>query len=462
MNKTDRFFKNIKGKRVCFVGIGTSNLPLIELFSEKGALVSACDKQDYKSLGENAVRAEKAGAKLILGDDYLNNIDCDILFRSPGTPFYRPELEKLKQKGVVVTSEMEVFFDLCPCKIIAVTGSDGKTTTTTVISELLKAEGKNVHLGGNIGTPLLPVIESIKEDDCAVVELSSFQLISMRQSPDIAVVTNLAPNHLDIHKDMDEYVDSKRNIVLHQNAFSKAVLNLDNNISDSFSKDVRGKLAKFSAKAKVENGAYLNNNKIIYNDYGKETEVIDIKDIKIPGMHNVENYMAAICAVWGIVSVENIVKVAKNFGGVEHRAEFVREFNGVKYYNDSIASSPTRTAIGTLSLYDKKIIIIAGGYDKHIPYEPLGPVICDKVKTLILLGDTAPKIEKAVKESDNYGENNPVIINVNNMEEAVKAARENAVEGDIVSLSPASASFGLYKNFAQRGNHFKEIVNGLK
>ncbi len=461
MNKTEKFFESIKGKRVCFVGIGTSNLPLIELFAEKGAVVSACDRQTYEALGENAVRAEKAGAELILGSDYLKRIDTDILFRSPGTPFYLPELEALKKKGVIVTSEMEVFFDLCPCKIIAVTGSDGKTTTTTVISEFLKAEGKTVHLGGNIGTPLLPFIEQINDDDYAVVELSSFQLISMRKSPEIAVVTNLAPNHLDIHKDMDEYVDSKKNIILHQNAFSKAVLNLDNKIADDFSSSVRGMLAKFSRKNKVENGAYLENDKIIYNDYGKSTEVIDIKDIKIPGMHNVENYLAAISAVWGIVSVENIVKVAENFGGVEHRAEFVREVDGVKYYNDSIASSPTRTAIGTLSLYDEKIIIIAGGYDKHIPYEPLGPVICDKVKTLILMGDTAPKIEEAVKNSPQYSEGNPVIINVNNMEEAVKAARENAKEGDIVSLSPASASFGLYKNFMQRGNHFKDIVNNL-
>lgn len=462
MNKTDKFFESIKGKKVCFVGIGTSNLPLIELFAEKGAVVSACDRQNYEALGDNAVRAEKAGAKLILGDDYLKRIDTEILFRSPGTPFYLPELEALKKKGVIVTSEMEVFFDLCPCKIIAVTGSDGKTTTTTVISEFLKAEGKTVHLGGNIGTPLLPIIESINEDDYAVVELSSFQLISMRKSPEIAVVTNLAPNHLDIHKDMDEYVESKKNIILHQNAFSKAVLNLDNDISDSFSSDVRGQLIKFSRKKNVENGAYLDGDNIVYNDYGKLTEIMNYKDIKIPGMHNVENYLAAISAVWGIVSVENIVKVAESFGGVEHRAEFVRELDGVKYYNDSIASSPTRTAIGTLSLYEKKIIIIAGGYDKHIPYEPLGPVICKKVKVLILMGDTAPKIEKAVKESPEYSENTPVIINVNNMEEAVNAARKNAKKGDIVSLSPASASFGLYKNFMQRGNHFKDIVNNLK
>lgn len=462
MNKVESFFNNIKGKKVCFVGIGTSNLPLIEMFSQKGAIVSACDRQSYEALGENAVRAEKAGAKLILGDNYLENLDTEILFRSPGTPFYRPELEALKQKGVAVTSEMEVFFDLCPCKIIAVTGSDGKTTTTTIISELLKAEGKTVHLGGNIGTPLLPIIEQINPEDYAVVELSSFQLISMRKSPDIAVVTNLAPNHLDIHKDMQEYIDSKKNIILHQNAFSKSVLNLDNDIADSFSADVRGQLCKFSRKEKVKNGAYLDGDMIVYNDYGKITEVMSYKDIKIPGMHNVENYMAAISAVWGIVSLNTIVEVAKTFGGVEHRAEFVRELDGVEYYNDSIASSPTRTAMGTLSLYDEKIIVIAGGYDKHIPYEPLGPVICDKVKVLVLLGDTAPKIEDAVKNSPNYSENNPLIINVTNMEDAVREARAHAQKGDKISLSPASASFGLYKNFVERGNHFKSIVNNLK
>lgn len=459
--KVKMFFDSLRGKKVTFCGIGTSNLPLIELFAKNSADVYACDKKSYEQLGENAKIAEKAGAKLILGDDYLKNLDTDILFRSPGTPFYKEELEEMKSRGVVVTSEMEVFFDLCPCKIIAVTGSDGKTTTTTIISEMLKAAGFNVHLGGNIGKPLLPEIESIGPEDFAVVELSSFQLISMRKSPDIAVVTNLAPNHLDIHKDMQEYVDAKKNIILHQNAFSKAVLNLDNDIANSFDKDVRGQVSKFSRRNTVKNGAYLNGTTIVYSDYGRETSVMDIKDIKIPGMHNVENYLAAVTALWGIVTPEIMKKVAQEFSGVAHRAEFVRELDGVKYYNDSIASSPTRTALGTLSLYDEKIIIIAGGYDKHIPYEPLGPVICKKVKTLILLGDTAEKIKKAVTECGEYSENNPKIIMVNNMEEAVNEARENAVKGDIVSLSPASASFGLYKNFEERGNHFKDLVNSL-
>ena len=463
MNTTTKaFFDSMKGKTVAFIGIGTSNLPLIKQFADKGAKVLACDRKDFASLGDNGVKAKEYGAELILGDDYLQNIQADIVFRSPGTPFYKEELCRLRENGTVLTSEMEVFFDLCPCNTIAVTGSDGKTTTTTIISEMLKAAGKTVHLGGNIGKPLLPEIENILPDDWAVVELSSFQLISMRKSPDIAVVTNLAPNHLDIHKDMQEYIDAKKNIVLHQNAFSKAVLNLDNEIADSFSESVRGQLAKFTVKEPLFNGAYLDGTKIIYSDFGKTTEVMDYRDIKIPGMHNVENYLAAISAVWGIVDVDTIVSVAKTFGGVAHRAEFVREFKGVKYYNDSIASSPTRTALGTLSLYQEKIIIIAGGYDKHIPYEPLGPVINDKVKVLILLGATAPKIEAAVKGAENYSADAITIINVTNMEDAVAAAAENAKEGDIVSLSPASASFGLYRNFEERGNHFKAIVNGLE
>lgn len=458
----NKFFDSIKGKKVTFIGIGTSNLPLIKLFIEKGAKVTACDKKNFEDLGQNGIKAKEYGAELLLGENYLSDIDADIVFRSPGTPFYKDELVALRNKGVVLTSEMEVFFDLCPCKIIAVTGSDGKTTTTTIISEFLKAAGLNVHLGGNIGKPLLPEIESVNDDDFAVVELSSFQLISMRKSPDIAVVTNLAPNHLDIHKDMQEYIDSKKNIILHQNAFSKAVLNLDNEITNGFSDSVRGQLAKFSVKENIANGAFLAGDTICYNDYGKITRIMNIHDIKIPGMHNVENYLAAISAVWGLVDVETMVAVAKTFGGVAHRAEFVREVDGVKYYNDSIASSPTRTALGTLSLYKQKICIIAGGYDKHIPYEPLGPVINDKVKLLVLLGDTAPKIEKAVKEASNYNADEIEIINVTNMEEAVAVAREHSTKGDIVSLSPASASFGLYKNFEERGNHFKSIVNALK
>lgn len=461
--RIENFFKSMNGKKIAFCGIGTSNLPLIELFIKYGASVTACDRRTREQQGDSADVAQKAGAKLSLGDDYLKNLDVDIVFRTPGMRYYMDELVEMRNRGVVVTSEMEVFFDLCPCKIYAITGSDGKTTTTSIIAQMLQAQGKTVHLGGNIGKPLLPEIESIGYDDAAVVELSSFQLISMRKGPDVAVVTNLAPNHLDIHKDMQEYIDAKKNLVIHQGAFSRVVLNKDNEITNGFEPECRGRVLKFSRKSQLNNGAYLDeNNNIVFADNGKKTVVMNIADIKIPGMHNVENYMAAISAVWGEVSVENIVNVAKTFAGVEHRAEFVREFEGVKYYNDSIASSPTRTALGTLSLYDFKIILIAGGYDKKIPYDGLGPVICDKVKYLILMGATAPKIKAAVLNADNYSDGNPTIIEVSNMEEAVAKAREVAKPGDLVSMSPASASFDLYKNFDQRGKHFKSIVNGLK
>ena len=456
------FLEGLNGKTIALCGIGGSNLPLIQLFNRYGAVVLACDKRERDVLGENACLAEQAGAALRLGEGYLNNLHADILFRTPGMRFYMEELTAARQQGTAVTSEMEVFFDLCPCPIIAVTGSDGKTTTTTIISEMLKAQGYAVHLGGNIGRPLLPDIESIQPTDVAVVELSSFQLISMRKSPAIAVVTNLAPNHLDIHKDMQEYINAKRNIVLHQNAFGKAVLNLDNEIARSFASDTRGQTAYFSRQQKPSNGAYCSQGgKIVMNDYGHETFIMDACDIKIPGLHNIENYLAAITAVWGMVSVETIRQVAMTFGGVEHRAELVRELHGVKYYNDAIGTSPTRTIKGTLSLYDRKIILIAGGYYKHLSYDEMGAIIPDKVKVLILFGATADKIETATRAAAAYREGCPLILRVNSMEEAVQAAQAHAVAGDIVSMSPASASFDLYKNFAEKGQHFKRLVNEL-
>ena len=461
-NRIYDFLTSLKGKKIALIGIGRSNLPLISLFSSYGAKVTACDRRSYEELGEFATLAENNGATLSLGEGYLDNTDADIVLRTPGMKYYLDTLVNMRKNGVVVTSEMELFFDLCPCKIIAVTGSDGKTTTTTIISEILKKAGKTVHLGGNIGKPLLPEIEKIEPTDIAVVELSSFQLISMRKSPDVAIVTNIEPNHLDIHKDMQEYVDSKKNVIMHQNAFSKAVLNLDNALSNSFSEDVRGELRKFSRKQEVFNGCYLDGDKIIYSEFGSKTEIMSIKDIKIPGMHNVENFMTAISAVWGLVDVDDIVYVAKTFCGVAHRAEFVRELDGVRYYNDSIASSPTRTACGTLSLYDEKILLICGGYDKNLDYSDLGNIICKKVKHLILLGATADKIETAVNNSPYFECCGINIVRVSSMQEAVEKSRELAVDGDIVSMSPASASFDMYKDFEQRGNHFKQLVNELK
>ena len=456
-----QFFQQISGKRIAMCGIGVSNTPLIEKFLKMGARVVACDRRSREQIGPLADTLESQGAELRLGSDYLENLEVDMIFRTPGMQFDLPELKKARANGIAVTSEMEVFFDLCPATIFAITGSDGKTTTTTLVSEMLKAEGKNVFVGGNIGTPLLPEIENITEDDFVVVELSSFQLISMRKGPDVAVVTNVAPNHLDVHKDMDEYVGAKKNILLHQNAFSRTVLNIDNDITKGFSDDVRGQKMYFSMKQPVKNGAWLSEDGYLNLSYrGISVPLLHKDDIAIVGDHNVENYLAAISAVWGYVGADSIVKVAHDFKGVEHRIEFVREVEGVKYYNDSIASSPTRT-IACLKAFKEKIILLAGGYDKHIPFEPMAPYVVDKVKLLLLNGPTADKIEAAVKADPNYTVGNPKIVRVKNFEEAVMVAHEMAAPGDTVALSPACASFDAYPNFVARGKHFKELVEKL-
>lgn len=455
-----QFFETLNGKKIAMCGIGVSNTPLILSFLEKGARVIACDRRTRQQIGENADKLEAAGAELKLGDNYLEDLEVDVIFRTPGMSFNLPELESARKKGIAVTSEMEVFFDLCPATVFAVTGSDGKTTTTTLIAKMLEADGKTVHVGGNIGKPLLPEIENIKAEDYVVVELSSFQLISMRKSPDVAVVTNVAPNHLDVHKDMDEYVEAKKNVLLHQNAFSRTVLNRDNDITEDFRKYVRGQSLGFSMERRLNNGAWLDESGILHMAYrGIDVPVIDRKDIAIIGDHNVANYLAAITAVWGYVGVDSIVKVAREFGGVEHRNELVRELGGVKYYNDSIASSPTRTIAG-LKSFDRKVILIAGGYDKHIPFEPLMPHIVERVKLLYLCGATADKIEQCLRNYSGF-DGSPEIVRVNNIEEAVKRAHDIAESGDIVTLSPACASFDAYPNFVARGNHFKEVVNKL-
>lgn len=462
-DKLNSFYKSLHNKKVSFIGLGRSHRELLPMFASKGAIVTLRDKRTREQIGEEADKLEALGIKLTLGENYLENLcEEDIILRTPGMNYFTPALQQARESGAFVTSEMELFFDLCPCKIYAVTGSDGKTTTTTVISEFLKAQGFSVFLGGNIGFPLLPRIEQIGPDDRAVVELSSFQLISMRKSPDVAVITNVAPNHLDVHKDMQEYIDAKRNIYLHQGGISRTVINADNEITASFLPEIRGEAMQFSRRITPALGCYLaEDGTLAMNDRHSVTPVLHMDEIRIPGIHNVENYLAAISAVWGEVSKENIVSVAKNFGGVEHRIEFVRELDGVTWYNDSIASSPTRTIAG-LNSFKQKLILIAGGYDKKIPFEPLAPKIIEKVKVLILMGVTAPKIEAAVTACKGYDPDKLTILHVSSMQEAVQKAREVAEKGDIVSLSPACASFDLYPDFEARGRHFKELVNALQ
>ena len=446
----EQYFESLKGKRIAVFGLGVSNRPLVRLLLEFGCDVTGCDKTPRENLEEEVLELERMGCKLSVGEHYLDNLEADIVFRTPGMHPGIPALENLRAKGAEVTSEMEVFFEVCPCTILAITGSDGKTTTTTLVSEILKAAGKKVWVGGNIGTPLLPRVREMQESDCCVVELSSFQLMDMKRSPHIAVVTNLAPNHLDVHKDMEEYVEAKKNIFNFQNADNILVINGDNAITAPFVNAGTTKAFSYQGKdaeVKLEGDIITR----------RGVAVLDKKDILLPGEHNVENYMAAIAAVEGLVEDEVIRQVAKTFGGVEHRIELVRIKDGVRYYNDSIASSPSRTIAGLRS-FPEKVILIAGGYDKHIPYDVLGPEICAHVKKLFLCGATAPQIRAAVEAC--VGEK-PEMVDCGKFESAVKAAAAAAESGDVVLMSPASASFDEFKNFMVRGNFFKKLIMEL-
>ena len=456
--------KLIQGKRVAFIGAGVSHKRCIEQFVELGAQVTLCDqKKSIEDFGDYADTLRRLNVALSLGEHYTDGFaGQDIIMRTPGYEYFKPELQAAKAAGAMVTSEVELFFEFCPCEIVAVTGSDGKTTTTTLISKMFEAAGRKVFLGGNIGAALLPQLADVTPDAVAVVELSSFQLISMRRSPKVAVVTNVTPNHLDHHKDMQEYIDAKRNILLWQVPPCRAVLGYENDITRAMQSDCKGEQVWFTRLHETDRGAFLraSDDTLCYAENGVVTPVLPRAEIKLRGLHNVENLLAAIAAVWGRVPVEAMRQVGSTFTGVEHRIEPVRVLDGVTYYNDSIASSPTRTIAGLRS-FGQKIILIAGGYDKKIPYEPLAPEIIAHVKTLVLMGATGPRIEKAVREHPDFDESKLTILHADNMQHAVELARSAAQPGDVVSLSPASASFDLYPNFEVRGQDYKNIVMQL-
>ena len=455
----------IQGKKVAFIGAGVSHKRCIEQFVELGAQVTLCDqKKSLEDFGAYADTLRRLHVRLSLGEHYTDGFaGQDIIMRTPGYEYYKPELQAALQAGTKVTSEVELFFELCPCEIVAVTGSDGKTTTTTLISKMFEAAGRKVFLGGNIGAALLPQLADVTPEAVAVVELSSFQLISMRVSPKVAVVTNVTPNHLDHHKDMQEYIDAKRNILLWQVPPCRAVLGFENEISRGMQKDCKGEQVWFTRLHETDKGAFLreSDDTLCYAENGVVTPILPRAEVKLRGLHNVENLLAAIAAVWGRVPVEAMRQVGSTFTGVEHRIEPVRTLDGVTYYNDSIASSPTRTIAGLRS-FNQKIILIAGGYDKKIPYEPLAPEILAHVKTLVLMGATGPRIEAAVRGCAGFDESALTILHADSMQHAVELARGAAQPGDVVSLSPASASFDLYPNFEVRGRDYKNIVNNLK
>lgn len=455
--KFSEFKTYIKGKNTAVIGIGVSNRPLIKYLVKLGAKVTAFDKKTESELGNIINELRELGVNFELGENYLDFLEgFEVIFKTPSMRIDSPALKKCGESGAFITSEMDEFIRYCPAKIYGITGSDGKTTTTTIVYNLLKEEGYTTWVGGNIGKPLFTEIENIKHSDKVVLELSSFQLMTIDVSPEVAVVTNVTPNHLDMHKGMDEYVSAKKNIFAFQSPKDLLILNRDNELTYKMVGEAKAKVMQFSRKEQISEGAYFENNKL----YLKNKEVCTLEDIKIKGMHNVENFLTAFCTTCDDVSLKTMKKVATTFYGVAHRNEFIREVNGVSYYNDSIGSSPTRT-IATISSFEKPVILIAGGYDKKIPFEPLAENGHMYIKSLILMGATKEKI-KEVFDKIRLERNIDVTIEiVNSLDEAVAAAKRIATFSDNVVLSPACASFDMFENFEIRGEKYKELVNNL-
>ncbi len=455
------YVNSLKGKRIAVIGIGVSNAPLIRLLLSCGINVTACDRRPLEEMGMEALELINLGANLKLGEDYLEGLDHDVIFRTPGLMPFDEHLESAKARGCIITSEMEVFFALCPCRTVAITGSDGKTTTSTIIAELLRHAGYTVHLGGNIGHPLLCEIPEIKPEDFAVLELSSFQLHSMKCRPNVAVITNISPNHLDKHKDYQDYIDAKRAIFLEQSEDNLLVLNFDDEHTAYYEKCAKASVAYFSDKSEITKGVMCLDGEICRVHGDKRELIMHADEIRLPGEHNLLNYLAAFAAMGEYVTDDDCREVAVHFAGVEHRLEEVRQLRGVTYINDSIGTSPTRTSAGLRAMKSKPIVI-AGGYDKHIPFDSLGDDFCLMAKEVVLTGATAGKILAAIKASSHFAGSGLTVSVVDDFDEAVHTACSHAAEGDIVLLSPACAAFDHFKNFAERGKHFKKLIMELE
>ena len=462
--KLIEFNNYLKGRNVAVIGLGVSNIPLIDYLHNIGSIVTVFDSKEIDDIDNKILdKIINYGMSFSFGKEYLKKLTgFDLIFRSPSCLPTVPELEKEAKRGAIITTEIEMVIELTPGLVIGVTGSDGKTTTTTLIYEILKEDGYNCYLGGNIGIPLFDKIKDMQPEDIIVLELSSFQLMNMKISPKISVVTNITPNHLNIHSDMEEYVEAKKNIFKYQDKDGLLILNYDNEITRNFEKEAKGRVVFFSSKNKISNGYIVDDGKIKVCENGLRKHVFDTRNMKLRGIHNFENACCAIIATKELVKKESIDMVLTEFKGVEHRLELVKETkNRIKWYNDSIASSPTRTIAGLNAFSLKNIILIAGGYDKNLDYSVLAKPIIDNCKALILLGQTSSKIEKAVNIELKKEKKELPIYKCESLLQTVNQANDIAVKGDIVLFSPASASFDMFKNFAERGDLFKTYVNKI-
>ena len=460
--KLEEYNKSLANKKIAIIGVGVSNVPLLEYFYNNNVKVTIFDKKTLDKLDEKVLeQIKKYNIDYSLGENYLSKLNgFDIIYRSPSCRTDLPELVEEKKRGAIITSEIEMLLKLCPGTVIGITGSDGKTTTTSLTYAIIKEKGYDCYLGGNIGIPLFTKLNEMTPESVVVLELSSFQLMDMDISPKISVITNISPNHLDIHKSYEEYIECKKNIFLHQSSDGILVLNADNEITNKMKTEANGKVVMFSSKEKLDNGVIYDKPTIKLCEDGLRRHVIDVKNVKLRGVHNYENICAAIAATSSLVDVDTQIRAISKFSGVEHRLEYIRTINDVQWYNDSIGTSPSRTIAG-LNSFDEKIVLIAGGYDKHLDYTPIAKPIVENVSALVLVGATSEKIAEAVTTELKAQNKEMPIIKCTTLEETISVAKKIAKPGEVVLFSPASASFDMFKNFAERGDLFKKLVNNI-
>ena len=460
--KLKEFEEYIRFRKVAVIGLGVSNIPLLDYLHEKKAEVTVFDEKTIEEIPKEIVnKITEYSFSFSLGKNYLEKLKgFALIFRAPSCLPTVPELEQEANRGAIVTTEIEMLMEMCPGKIIGVTGSDGKTTTTSLINHILKQAGYSTYLGGNIGIPLFTKLNLMRPEDIIVLELSSFQLMGMQVSPNISVITNITPNHLNIHKDYEEYINAKKNIFKYQNEEDTLILNYDNEITRNCEKEAKGKTIFFSSKEKLDNGYIVDEDKIKECEDKLRKHLLDTNDLFLKGVHNYENVCAAIAATSFLVDMDTIVTAVKSFHPVSDRIEFVRNIDGVDWYNDSASSSPTRTIAG-LNAFKEEIVLIAGGYDKNLDYTPIAKPIIDKVKTLVLMGQTSGKIFDVVKQELEKENKTLDIYMCEDINSAIQTANKNAKSGQIVLFSPASASFDMFKNAVERGKIFKKLVNEL-
>jgi UDP-N-acetylmuramoylalanine--D-glutamate ligase len=456
--------KMVAGKQIAILGLGIEGLTTLEFLSKYGAVVWVLDRRQKENLDQVLyAKAAALGAKFMLGEDYLAHLSqCNLIFRSPGVRRKTEELLKAELKGAVVTSQTQLFFDLCPAPIIGVTGTKGKGTTSSLIYEILKAAGKDVYVGGNIGVPPLTFLEQLNPSSIVVLELSSFQLHDMHKSPHIAVMLMTTSEHLDHHETHEEYVDAKRNLLRFQKERDFAILNRDYPASNESDIYTDAKVYYVSRERETtDNACFVIGKKIVIRKNAQDTELINTDDILLPGKHNLENVCAAVMAAnLSGVGTTHIANVLRKFAGLEHRLELVSEVNGVRYYDDSFSTVP-ETAIAAIKAFEVPEILILGGSSKDSDFSELGKVIGEakNIKAIIGVGDEWERIKESLRGE--LGKETILVEGATSMQQVIKAASTIAKPGDVVLLSPACASFDMFRNYKERGDQFKKEITAL-